>query len=289
MENGNLGYPQPYLLCDLANPQTIVGVKTLQDGSLILQNPAKTAGVLLKSGAQTFNRTFTFPVSSINQTIAVLNLAQTFANTTTFSTTVTVNGSLNANSGIIVTGGVISDGETCNGQMDVENDYNNTGSVNAAKFKTLNNMCRVVISSSTTNTGLTIEENSTPKWTMGSNLNSFSWYNEQISSVAFGIGPTNDCTFYSNLSIATAGAGLYIKQGTNATFGQATLVAGTVVVSTTKVTANSAIFITLHTLGGIAVPAAVQPTARTAATSFTITSANALDTSTYDWVIIEPA
>lgn len=83
--------------------------------------------------------------------------------------------------------------------------------------------------------------------------------------------------------------GLTIKQGTNKTFGQATLTAGAVTVGTTAVTANSAIFITLHTLGGIAVPAAVEPTARVAGTSFTITSANALDTSTYDWLIVEPA
>ncbi len=104
------------------------------------------------------------------------------------------------------------------------------------------------------------------------------------------VGPSwSGGTVNSDVKLGTAGNGLYVKQGTNATFGQATLVGGTVVVPTTKVTANSAVFVTLHTLGGIAVPAAVEPTARTPGTSFTITSANVLDTSTYDWWILEPA
>lgn len=96
-------------------------------------------------------------------------------------------------------------------------------------------------------------------------------------------------TASGDIKAGTTGKGLYVKQGTNATFGQATLVGGTAVVLTNKVTDSSAIFITLHTLGGISVPAAVEPTTRSAGVSFTITSANVLDTSAYDWIIIEPA
>lgn len=91
----------------------------------------------------------------------------------------------------------------------------------------------------------------------------------------------------SDLSIATVGYGLKVKEGTNATMGVATLAAGTVVVNTTKVTANSRVFITSEapagTIGFLSV------SARTAGTSFTITSSNALDTSTVAWLIVEPA
>jgi hypothetical protein len=95
--------------------------------------------------------------------------------------------------------------------------------------------------------------------------------------------------FDTDVKIQTVGKGLYVKEGSNATMGIATLVAGTVVVSTTKVTANSRIFITRQTLGTIAIPVDVSVTARTAATSFTITSADVTDTSTVAWMIVEPA
>jgi len=93
----------------------------------------------------------------------------------------------------------------------------------------------------------------------------------------------------SDLKLLVAGGGLYVKEGTNATMGVATLIAGTVIVSTTKVTANSRIFLTRQTLGTILVPVDVSVTARTASTSFTITSADVTDTSTVAWVIVEPS
>lgn len=91
-----------------------------------------------------------------------------------------------------------------------------------------------------------------------------------------------------NLKLTTAGDGLYVKEGTNATMGQVTLVGGTAVVSTTKVTANSRIF--LQADGGTLTNIGFQyVSARTAGTSFTISSINVLDTSNVDWIIIEPA
>lgn len=90
-----------------------------------------------------------------------------------------------------------------------------------------------------------------------------------------------------NIKLQAAGNGFYVKEGTNATMGVATLVAGTVTVNTTKVTATSRIFLTHQnnsgTLGFVTV------SARTAATSFTITSSNVLDTSDIAWIIMEPA
>lgn len=92
-----------------------------------------------------------------------------------------------------------------------------------------------------------------------------------------------------SFSLTTAGGGLLIKEGANATAGAATLVAGTVTVNTTKVTASSRIQLTVQSLGTVAAPKAVAVTARTAGTSFTITSADATDTSVVAWTLIEPA
>jgi hypothetical protein len=100
---------------------------------------------------------------------------------------------------------------------------------------------------------------------------------------------TGVATFNADAKIATVGFGLYVKEGTNATMGTATLVAGTVTVATSKVTANSRIFISRQndpaTLGVL--PCDV--TGRTAGTSFTITSSSVLDTASVAWILIEPA
>jgi hypothetical protein len=91
----------------------------------------------------------------------------------------------------------------------------------------------------------------------------------------------------ANLRIATAGRGLQVAEGANAKMGTAVLVAGTVTVATTAVTANSRIYLTSQVDGGT--PGFQRVSARVAATSFTITSSNAADTSTVAWMIVEPA
>lgn len=90
-----------------------------------------------------------------------------------------------------------------------------------------------------------------------------------------------------DLLINVAGKGLRVKEGSNAKMGTAVLVAGSAVVSTTAVTANSRIFLTNQLLGGTA--GFLRISARTAATSFTITSSSGSDTSTVAWMIVEPA
>jgi hypothetical protein len=92
-----------------------------------------------------------------------------------------------------------------------------------------------------------------------------------------------------NLSCVTAGKGLRVAEGANAKQGVATLVAGTVTVSNTSVTATSRILLTVQSLGTVTAPKAIAVTARTAATSFVITSADATDTSVVAWEIFEPA
>jgi hypothetical protein len=79
--------------------------------------------------------------------------------------------------------------------------------------------------------------------------------------------------------------------GTNITrirTGQATLSAGTVAVADTNVTANTKIFVTLHTLGTVTLPSAYGVTARTPGTGFTISASLVTDTSVVDYVMIEP-
>jgi hypothetical protein len=79
---------------------------------------------------------------------------------------------------------------------------------------------------------------------------------------------------------------LFVREGSNAKMGTATLVAGTVTVSTTAVTANSRIFLTAQTSGAAA--GALRVSARTAGTSFTITSTSGTDTSSVAWMLVEP-
>ena len=90
-----------------------------------------------------------------------------------------------------------------------------------------------------------------------------------------------------HIATTVAGQGFKIKEGLNAKMGSATLVAGTVTVSNTSVTANSKIFLTSNVDGGT--PGFLRVSARTASTSFTITSSSLLDTSTVAWLIVEPA
>jgi hypothetical protein len=91
----------------------------------------------------------------------------------------------------------------------------------------------------------------------------------------------------ADFAIDTVGRGLQIKEGTNAKMGTATLSGGTVVVNTTAVTASSRIFLTAQTTG--AAPGALRVSARTAGTSFTITSTSGTDTSVVAWMLVEPA
>lgn len=80
---------------------------------------------------------------------------------------------------------------------------------------------------------------------------------------------------------------LKIEEGTNKTLGVATLVAGTVVVATNRVQSNSRIFLSGQNASGTAGELTVS--ARTAGTSFTITSTSGSDTRDVAWLIVESA
>lgn len=81
--------------------------------------------------------------------------------------------------------------------------------------------------------------------------------------------------------------GFQVRTGTaDATAGRNTLVAGTVTVNTTAITANSIVLLTRNVAGGTVGDLSIGT--RVAGTSFVINSANSLDTSSIGWMIIEP-
>lgn len=88
-----------------------------------------------------------------------------------------------------------------------------------------------------------------------------------------------------SLSLTSVGAGINGRSGTNARFGVATLVAGTVTVSNTSVTANTQVLITAQNSGVVA--GILRVSAKTVGTSFVISSSVLTDTSTVFWMLVE--
>lgn len=101
------------------------------------------------------------------------------------------------------------------------------------------------------------------------------------------LSQTGDLTVNTGSIIAnTAGYGLKVKEGTNAKMGESTLVGGTVTVTNTSVGATSRIFISRRVAGGTV---GTMTFTISAGTSFTITSSSGTDTSTVQWLIVDPA
>lgn len=78
---------------------------------------------------------------------------------------------------------------------------------------------------------------------------------------------------------------LNVPTGSNASAGTGTLSGGTVTIPTTAVTANSLIFLT-DTASSITNVGALTVSAKSAGVSFTVTSTLALDSSTFNWMIV---
>lgn len=147
------------------------------------------------------------------------------------------------------------------------------------KVGTDQNVSCLTQSSSATITGLTDGGSSAPLRVVGNSL------------TLSGNGSADHLTVASTgqVSILTLGRGLSVKEGSNAKQGVATLVAGTVTVANTSALTNSRILLTVQSLGTVTAPKAVAVTARVNATSFTITSADATDTSVVAYEIFEAA
>lgn len=89
------------------------------------------------------------------------------------------------------------------------------------------------------------------------------------------------------LRLGSAGGGMAIVAGTNATVGTATLALGSATVTTNKVTATSVIFLTVQAIGTVTTPKAMTVLNKVPGTSFQIVSSDATDTSTVAWWILE--
>jgi hypothetical protein len=108
-------------------------------------------------------------------------------------------------------------------------------------------------------------------------------YNDSGADVFLGSGTT---TSGGDVVTTVAGKGFKVKEGTNARMGTATLVGGTIAVANTSVTANTRVFISRSTTGGTV---GHLSTTQVASTSFTVNSSDAGDTSTVNWLLIEPS
>lgn len=100
--------------------------------------------------------------------------------------------------------------------------------------------------------------------------------------------PTLDSLTISGggLIVSVAGNSLTIKGGSNAKIGSGTLVGGTATISNTSVTTNSKIFLQ-DTSTSITNVGVLTVSSKTAGTGFVVTSTLALDTSTFDYWIVE--
>jgi hypothetical protein len=108
------------------------------------------------------------------------------------------------------------------------------------------------------------------------------WLNNG-STVLSSVLSTGDITTQS------AGVGFRVKEGSNAKMGTGTLSGGTVVISTTAVHTNSRVFLQDTTSGSLANVGSLVVSSISDGTSFTVKSSNVLDTSTFNWIIFDPA
>ena len=89
-----------------------------------------------------------------------------------------------------------------------------------------------------------------------------------------------------NVNLTTAGNKIKIATGSNASLGTATLVGGTVTVSTTAVATGSKIFVSRNTVGGTTGNLSTPDASIVNGTSFVINSTSGSETSTINWWII---
>lgn len=137
---------------------------------------------------------------------------------------------------------------------------------------------------------IAFKESGTILWQLGkgaaSENDAFELYNQAGDTAISVAKSSNKVSLVGDLAITTAGKGLQVKQGSNAKFGSGTLVGGTLVVSTTAALTASAVFLTVSTPGGTQGHLSYSISN---ATSFTVTSTSGSDTSTFNWLIVDPA
>jgi len=104
----------------------------------------------------------------------------------------------------------------------------------------------------------------------------YSSWNAVTYTNKYSLWVNENSRFDGNVELGTAGNKIKIATGTNASMGTATLVAGTVTVSTTAALTGSTIFISRNTTGGTLGHLSAPAASITNATSFIINSCNQL-------------
>ncbi len=107
-----------------------------------------------------------------------------------------------------------------------------------------------------------------------------------LSNLTFNTG---NLTLNGNYQISSAGGLIQVKEGSNASMGTGILTLGATTINTTVVTANSRIFLSDEGGGILANIGALYISSKTAGSNFTVASSNATDSSTFAWVIFNPA
>ena len=121
------------------------------------------------------------------------------------------------------------------------------------------------------------------------------WSGNASNKYVFGSGtlsgllPLTGGTLSGNLKLGTAGNQLFIKEGSNASMGRASLAAGTVVVSNTLASTTMEVFMTHRGVSNAAHVGTLSVDTIVAGTSFVINSTNAADDSDISWLLIERA
>lgn len=106
------------------------------------------------------------------------------------------------------------------------------------------------------------------------------------TTTAYGLNIGTPTGATNNFAVLIGTGGTAIKNIRHGITGAMT--AGAVTVTDTGATANTRYFFTPHTLGTVTIPTDVYASSRSAGASFVLTSATITDTSTYDWLAIEP-
>jgi len=253
---------------------------------------SRLTGTLGVSGATTLSSTLGVSgATTLSSTLGVTGAA-------TFSSTGTFTGALRANGliGINKVPSYLIDAEAAGAVNAVRFQIKNTSSGGDAQYVATNDLGYQVIyfkAGSTYSTYKIIQANDVGFYNSPQGGNVSILNDNPTGEIRLGSGSTSAAQFVLNssgnvvqtgsLTLSTAGNKLNIATGTNASIGSGTLASGTATISTTAVTASSKIFIQYTSCASCG---STYISAKTAGTSFVVTSTNGSDASTFDWWIV---
>lgn len=231
------------------------------------------------------------PVNSINISGTIDMLLQATGALELSGTQISMGAIVNANHGAAVTGGLTADTETISGSaaaaslLSVVNAVSDSAAIVkvTAAAAAAQQIFFGGLLAGDTNSRITLDVNAAgaPRVRFGSGA--------ATPDVALVRDAANHLQLVTaDLDIFTVGRGLQIAEGTNGRMGRVQLVSGAATVANTSVTAATEIFLSNQLNSGIGTPGFLRVSARTAGTSFTITSSSSSDTSTIAWLLVEP-